>query len=196
MSKALPRTSRLLVVLAIGMGACGGGGKGSSSYPDASTFGSGGVSGAAGATGTGNTVGAGGQGTSTGGKGTSSTGGTGGTIVFPGSGGSGTSVGGASGTPPANGSTLLVPGPAILMGPGTSCSSAPATTTPAPDRWCGAFVPGSSQNIGLIVFNATKAMAGTAITCSTTDTNCVALNAAIDTTDSAVTFNFFGQTLI
>jgi len=196
MSKALPRTSRLLVVLAVGMGACGGGGKGSGNYPDASTFGggtgtNGGASGATGGktgSGTGNTVGAsGGSMAATGGKG-----GTG----LPGSGGTGTPAGGASGTPPAAGSALLLQANAILMGPGLVCSSAPAATTPAPDQWCGIFAPSGNNNLGLIVFNLTKALAGTAVCTGTGDPNCLALTSTIDTTDNNAVYSFYGQTLI
>jgi len=192
MSKARPRTSRLLVVFAVGMGACGGGGKGSGSYPDASTFGSGGNggNGAVAGSGSGNTVG-----TATGGAGAGkATGGSG--IVFPGSGGSGTAAGGSTGTvtvPPAAGSTVVLQGTAVLLRPGVPCSHAPATTTPAPDVWCGALVVSSGQNIGLVAIDVTKALAGATITCAATDTNCVALNATIDTSAS---HGFFGQTLI
>ena len=188
MSKALPRTSRLLVVLALGAGACGGGGK-SSSYPDASAPGSGGNTGAAG----------GAVGTATGGKAATASGGSGGMIVVPGSGGTTTPAGGASGTtgtPPAAGSTLLLGGTAILMGPGNTCSSVPATTTPVPDQWCGVFAPSGNNNIGLLVFNLTKALAGTPVCTGTGDPNCLPLTAAIDTQDGNAVYSFFGQTLI
>ena len=194
MSKALPRTSRLLVVLALGVGACGGGGKSSSSYPDAS-FSSGGAPGTAGG------AGGGAVSAATGGHPGTASGGSGGMIVFPGSGGTTTPAGGSSGTtgtPPVAGSTALLKGTAILMGPGATCSSAPATATSTSDRWCGVFVPSGNQMIGLLVFNLTKALAGTPITCDSTDVNCVPLNASVDVNanDTDATYGFFGQTLI
>lgn len=191
MNKALPRTSRLLVVLAsaaLTAGSCGGGGGKGSSYPDASTSASGGAAGGAAPAASGGHPATGGAG--------------GGMIVFPGSGGSGTAAGGSSGqsgTPPAAGSKLLFSGTAILIGPGAACSSAPASTAAAPpDRWCGVFVPSGNQMIGLVVFNLTKALAGTPITCDPTDVNCVPLNASIDVNakDTDATYGFDGQTLI
>jgi len=189
MRKALPRTSRLLLVLATGMAACGGG-SAKSSYPDASTFGSGGAAG--GAAGGAVATGSGGHaGTATGGAG-------GNTIVFPGTGGAAGGGSGNSGPPPAPGSTLVLSGTTLLIGPGAACSSAPAATTPAPDRWCGLFVPSGNQTVGLVVFNLTKALAGTPITCATTDVNCVPLNASVDVNmnDTDASYGFFGQTLI
>ena len=194
MSKTPSRMSRVLVLLAcggvaVGAPACGSSGKGNS-YPDASTSGSGGAT-------AGGQAGAGG---SAGHAGTAS-GGSGGTIVFPGSGGTGTPAGGTTGhvgTPPAPGSTAVLPGTALLIGPGAACSSAPVTTTPAPDRWCGVFVPSGNQMVGLLVFNLTKALAGTPITCDATDVNCVPLNASVDVNkdDTDATYGFVGQTLL
>jgi len=191
MSKTLPRTSRVLVplacgILSLGAPACGGGGK-NNNYPDASTLGTGGTTGAAGGA-------AGAGATSSGGHPGTAGGGTGGSL-FPGTGGTGAPIGGASGTPgtpPAPGSTLLLGGTAILMGPGVTCSAAP----PAQDQWCGIFAPSGNNNIGLLVFNVTKALAGTPVCTGTADPNCLALTPAIDTQDSNAVYSFFGQTLI
>ena len=67
------------------------------------------------------------------------------------------------------------------------------------DRWC-AFVAASPTTVNaadLFVFNATKAAAGTAITCgAATETNCLKLTAAFAEDDGAHGAFFQGDTLV
>ncbi|HEY4184309.1 MAG TPA: hypothetical protein VGP07_04535 [Polyangia bacterium] len=197
MIMALPRRSRLPLVLAIGLGSwagCGGGGKAKQSYPDAASFGSGGATGANGGA-TGDPGGATGTGL-----------GTGGTSAGNGGAGAGLTDGGVTDTgtgtpdasPPAATNTRLIPGTAILMSPGLTCSDPhPATGAATPDRWCGVFQVGAAANtISLSVFDVTKALAGTATTCTTGDANCISLSPSIDITNTDASYGFFGQTLI
>jgi len=180
MRKASPRSFRLLVALAFGLGSqvgCGGG-SAKQNYPDAAAF----------------------DGNGTAGKGAVGTGGAGAGLT------GGSTGGGAAGgatlptAPPAAGSTLLFGGNTLLVGPGNSCSSATtAAGATAPDKWCGIFTPGATATaVALAVFNLTKALAGTPITCAASDANCVTLSTNIDTnqSDTDVTFGFLGQTLI
>jgi len=184
MTIARPRVSRLLVVLvgAATVAGCGSG-SGKKNYADAAFPGSGG------------TVGGGGAGHP----------GLGGTTA-PGSGGATVGTGGTASdagvvnpdAPVAPTNTLLVPGITALIGPGLPCSQTTvAAGAVAPDRWCGIAMAASTTatTISLAVFNVTKAMAGTPITCTATDPNCLTLSTAIAVSGDAA-HGFFGQTLI
>jgi hypothetical protein len=100
----------------------------------------------------------------------------------------GTSTGGTAGSDagvealpdPASGdgSHLVIAGDSVeLVGSGNdSC------TNQAPywsDRWCAFAKPGTGNNIELWVVNATKAAAGVAIKCNTTDVNCIRLTSGL-----------------
>ncbi len=121
--------------------------------------------------------------------------GSGGGAPDAGAGSSGGRGGGSGGTPAPATDVRVLPGPAALISPGQSCSTA---ATPAggvtPDQWCGAIRPGVvTGTLSLVVFNLTRAMAGTAPTCAAGDPNCVVLSASISTD---APHGFFGDTLI
>jgi hypothetical protein len=106
------------------------------------------------------------------------------------------------GPPPmaGDGSKQVLPGAITLIGSGPdSCTN----QTPAPgDRWCAFTKPGSSLGFDeLWVINVTKAAAGTAIKCDTTDANCLRLTSGLfsENTQSGVSYRihgFDGDTLI
>lgn len=96
-----------------------------------------------------------------------------------------------------DGSKLLLPGSATLIGSGPdSCTS----QTPAPgDRWCAFSKPSSRLGFDeLWVINVTKASAGTAIKCDTTDENCLRLTSGLFSDPDAGfrIHGFDGDTLI
>jgi hypothetical protein len=133
--------------------------------------------------------------------------GTGGRATTVPDGGGGTGGGGTGGVttdaavgpdgPAATGSIRLLVGPAALVSPGPSCSYGLVPVGAAtPERWCGAVRPGAvSGTISLSVFNLTKAIAGTALTCATGDANCFQLSANLSTAADAAP-RFFGDTLV
>jgi len=128
----------------------------------------------------------------TGGAGGSIPGGTGGAGVVDG----GTSLPDAA--PPALTNTAIFSGTALLIGPGFSCSRAPAAAAgaAAADKWCGIVRPGATTDVvSLFVVNLTKALAGMPITCAAGDANCLQLTPDLGV-DSNSTHGFFGQTLI
>jgi hypothetical protein len=152
--------------------------------------------GADGGTGTGGNTADGGLGGNTG------TGGTG-LIGGGGQGGLTTTTDAGSDAPlpppmPGAGSTLLIPGTALLIGAGpNSCTN----QTPASgDRWCGIEMPSVfAGQVDLWVFNATQAAAGTAISCNGADPNCVRLstNLFLDQSGQGTgASSFDGDTLI
>jgi hypothetical protein len=99
--------------------------------------------------------------------------------------------------PAATTNIRLLTGPAALVSPGPACSDVQVPTgTPKPDQWCGVIKPGAvTGTISLSVFNLTKAIAGTALTCTAGDTNCLLLSGNLSiATDAAP--GFFGDTLI
>lgn len=189
---ALSRGLRNGTVLMFGLGvvaaACGGGGgtpnknyRDAAASPDVVPLGSGGAAGTSGGAGAGAGLIAGGGGTPADDGGVPVTDG-----GFP----------IVDAAPPAPTNTLLVAGEGLLVGPGLSCSR-PATGAAGaalPDRWCGLLRP-SESTVSLHVFNLTKALAGTPITCAAGDPNCLLLDADLAIDDNA-THGFNGQTLI
>ena len=175
----------LLVAVAANLGlGCSSGGHGTQIYPDAV------------ATGTGGNV----DGGAVTDRGTGGTVGTGGTIGTGGAIGPTDASSGNTDGPVVPGALQLLPGPALLVGPGgVSCSRA---ATPAggskPDQWCGVIGLGATNP--LTVFNLTKALAGTPLTCTGGDPNCFQVSAnlagdfAMGTGDA--THGFYGDTLI
>jgi len=187
--------SRTVPMLVLGVAAamgCGGG----SSHPDAGSPGAGGAAGAstgfAGRGGSAGRSGAAGQNGATGGAGGSLPGGTGGPAIEDG----GTTLQDAA--PPAPTNVAIFSGPAVLVGPGFSCSRAPtpAAGTPAADKWCGIVRPGATSDVvALFVVNVTKALTGSLITCAAADPNCLQLTPDLGV-DANSTHGFFGQTFI
>ena len=94
------------------------------------------------------------------------------------------------------GSHVLVSGTVVLIGSGPdSCTNqVPATG----DRWCGFSKPSTTLGFNALwVINATKAAAGVAITCDTTDANCLRLTSGLYD-DPSIGFRihgFDGETL-
>jgi hypothetical protein len=131
-------------------------------------------------TGTGNVLGTGGSGTGTAGSGGTTTG-TGGTIVVV-----------DAGPPMPTGSLVFQGNLATLLNQGPPCTGEEGATG---DRWCAFFTQLGSSPADLYVFNATKAAAGTAITCGTTDANCLHLTDSF-TQDSVHAALFQGDTLV
>jgi hypothetical protein len=185
---ALSRGSRNRAVLMLGLavvaGGCGDDGGGSASYrdaiafPDAPSKGSGGAGGMSGAD-------------------AGSNDGSGGTPADDGS--IPVTDGGfpiVDAAPPASTNTLVVAGEGLLVGPGVSCSrpATPAAGAAAPDRWCGVMRP-MVTSVSLYVFNLTKALAGTAVTCAPGDPNCFKLDGDL-VIDTNAAHGFYGQTLI
>jgi hypothetical protein len=79
---------------------------------------------------------------------------------------------------PGDGSHLVVGGESVeLVGSGNdSCTNQMPYSS---DRWCAFAKPGIGNNIELWVVNATKATAGVAIKCNTTDANCLRLTSGL-----------------
>jgi hypothetical protein len=79
---------------------------------------------------------------------------------------------------PGDGSHLVIGGESVeLVGSGNdSCTNQVPYST---DRWCAFAKPGTGDNVELWVINATKAAAGVAIKCNTTDTNCLRLTSGL-----------------
>lgn len=158
--------------------------------------------------GTGGAIGSGTGGTTAGGTG----GGPGGIVLPPGLGGlSGGATGGAGGTTGGMGGGAavtpgtimgqrIVTGPTLLLFTGASCSYVPTGVTAAsPDRWCAIFRQGATMNaVALWVFNATKAIGGTAVTCDGTNPMCIQLTANVSDTNAEpeAAHGFFGESLI
>jgi hypothetical protein len=69
----------------------------------------------------------------------------------------------------------LVVGSRALELVGSGNDSCTSQLPPATDRWCGFARPGTFSGTELWVINATKAAAGVAITCNTTNANCLRL---------------------
>ena len=191
MLSAPSRGSRNRAVLMFGVGVvagCGGGSGGNTNYRDAIAFpdvpstGSGGSAGTSGAAGGGTGLAVGSGGTSAGDDGSVPVTDGGFPIV--------------DAAPPAPTNTLLVGGEGLLVGPGFSCSRpVPAAAGAAPpDWWCGLTRP-AVTSVLLYVFNLTKALAGTAITCAASDPNCLLLDADL-TIDANAAHGFNGQTLM
>lgn len=181
MTASDPRASfvgLLLLAAAANLGVgCSSGGHGTQGYQDAAASGTGGHVDGGGAT----------------------DGGSGGTVGTGGIIGTTDASSGNTDAPLVPGALQLLPGPALLVGPGgVSCSlaAAPAGGT-KPDQWCGVINQATSA---LSVFNLTKAMAGTPLTCTGGDPNCFQVSSNLGT-DFAVgtgdaTHGFYGDTLI
>src|SRR5262245_17487698 len=91
-----------------------------------------------------------------------------GTTGSAGTGTAGSGTGGAAGAANPTGSSIFIGDQAILLDLGPACTNEEGATA---DRWC-AFIAASVSAPGngdLFVFNASKAAAGTAITCGLTD---------------------------
>jgi len=108
----------------------------------------------------------------------------------------------ASRPPPMSGvgSTLLVPGLAVLVGTGPdSCTNQASASG---DRWCGVVVPSvlvGQAPYDLLVVNVTKAAAGVAINCNNSPSDtCIRLtsNPLIDQNLGVSVHSFTGDTLI
>lgn len=162
-----------------------------------------------------------GTGGSTGGAGSAGTGGARGGIGLPpglgglsggatagASGGTGTASGGVSGGLGGAGTVMpgpimgqrIISGPTVLVSTGVPCSYVPGGATAASaDRWCAIFRVGATANaIALWVFNASKAIAGTAVTCDGSDPSCFQLTGNVSDTSAEpeAAHGFFGETLI
>jgi hypothetical protein len=113
-----------------------------------------------------------------GGGGGSSAGGAGGTMSSTGSGGLGGGAAGSTGTAGSampTGSIVFQSTQATLLDLGAPCTMEEGATG---DRWCAFFGPSQVMvgNAALFVVNVTRAaVAGTSITCGTTDPNCLKL---------------------
>ena len=190
-------TRTVLMMLGLGVAAAGCGG-GSSNHdsgtPSPGAGGTAGISsGGAGRSGVAGRSGSAGQ--------SGGTAGAGGGSLPAGSGGSDVTDGGTplqDAAPPAPMNTLIFSGTALLIGPGLSCSHAPAPAAgaAAPDKWCGIVRPGATTDVvAMYVVNVTKALAGMPITCAAGDANCLQLTPDLSV-DANANHGFFGQTFI
>ena len=112
-----------------------------------------------------------------------------------GTGGAGADAGTRPPPTPAAGALALFTGPSLLIGSGPdSCTNQDPASG---DRWCGFAAPSSfAGGVDLWVINVSKAVAGKAIRCDSSDLDCLLLTSTLDTANGLNAHSFFGDTLI